>query len=332
MVAGSDAGRPAEGNAVVGRGSGGSGPGEPTIHQLRLFLALSEELHFSRTAKRLFMTQSALSQQIRDLEKRLGVRLLERTSRAVELTPAGQALLPEVRASVAATDRLRRATDAQLRQLSGELVVGAIGAESAMPHTRAVLQALHARHPAITVRIVSLNFADHVAALTRDEVDVVFLRPPVPEGIELHHLATEPRVACLSADDPLAAEERITLAQLADHPVVDVPARAPRVWWDFWAVDPRPDGTPVRYGPVVTDMEALLHAVAHGQAMCFLPAAARHLFPRPGVRYVDVIDLPPSHSALAWLEKNRTRPTVLAVRRAARSLRRSDEAEHPWGD
>ncbi|MGW7056297.1 LysR family transcriptional regulator [Streptomyces sp. NPDC054887] len=319
MVAGNDGGRAAR----------GSGTGEPTIHQLRLFLALSEELHFGRTAKRLFMTQSALSQQIRDLEKRLGVRLLERTSRIVELTPAGRALLPEIRASVAATDRLRRATDAQQRQLSGQLVVGAIGAEVAMPHTRAVLGALHARHPALGVRVVSLNFADHIAALTGDEVDVVFLRPPVPVGIELHHLATEPRVACLPAGDPLAELEHVTLAQLADHPVVDVPPPAPRVWWDFWSVNPRPDGSPVRYGPVVTDMEALLHAVAHGQAMCFLPAAARHFFPRPGVRYVDVVDLPPSHSALAWLEKNRTRPTVLAVRRAARSLRADGGGAYP---
>lgn len=79
-----------------------------------------------------------------------------------------------------------------------------------------------------------------MAALAQQEVDVVFLRPPVTEGIELHHLATEPRVACLCADHPLAALPRLTLAQLSGVPVVDIPEQVPRLWWDFWAADPAP--------------------------------------------------------------------------------------------
>ncbi|MFI9772571.1 LysR substrate-binding domain-containing protein [Streptomyces sp. NPDC052415] len=130
-------------------------------------------------------------------------------------------------------------------------------------------------------------------------------------------MATEPRVACLSADHPLAILPRLALAQLSGIPVVDIPAQAPRLWWDFGAVDPRPDGSPVRYGPVVTDMESLLHTVAAGEAMCFLPAAAREFFPRPGVRFIDVIDLAPSTSALAWLQRRRSEPTIRAIRQAA---------------
>ncbi|MFD4576683.1 LysR family transcriptional regulator, partial [Streptomyces sp. NPDC058479] len=304
-------------------GSGSERQTEPSVHQLRLFVALSEDLHFGRTAARLFITQSALSQQIRDLEQRLRIRLFERTSRTVALTSAGQALLPEARAAVDAVARVRRIAAAQARQLSGELVVGTIGAEAAMPTTRAVLRALLERHPGITVRVVSLNFADHLAALVRQEVDVMFLRPPVPAGIETRRLATEPRVACLPATDPLADATAVTLAQLAGRTVVDMPAQVPRVWWDFWAVDPRPDGSPVRYGPVVTDMESLLHAVADSEAMCFLPAAARDLFPRPGIRYVDVTDLFPCSSAVAWLAARRDEPTVAAVREAAHSAVRS---------
>lgn len=279
---------------------------------------LSEELHFRRAAARLFITQSALSQQIRDVEHRLGIRLFERTSRAVALTAAGRALLPEARAAVDAVARVRRIAAAQARQLSDQLVVGTIGAEAAMPHTRAVLRTLLQRHPRVTLQVVSLNFADHLAALVRQEVDVMFLRPPVPAGIEVHHLATEPRVACLPAGDPLAALPSLSLAQLAGRPVVSVPDEVPRVWWDFWAVDPRPDGSPVRYGPVATDMESLLHAVADGEAMCFLPAAARDLFPRPGISYVDVTDLTPCSAALAWLAERRGEPTIAAVREAAR--------------
>ncbi len=297
--------------------AGAAPAADPSIRQLRLFLALSEELHFGRAAARLFITQPALSQQIRDLEVRVGVRLFTRSSRTVALTAAGRALLPDVRATVEAADRIRRTADAQTRQLSGRLLVGSIGAEAAMPHTRAVLRALHDSHPGITVQLLSLNFVEHIAALLRQDVDVVFLRPPVPEGIELHHLATEPRVACLPADDMLAGLPRLTLAQLADHPVVAMPEEVPRVWWDFWAVDPRPDGSPVRYGPVATDMESLFHIVAGGEAICFLPAAARELFPRPSVRYLDVTDLTPSTAAMAWLSTRQSEPGIAAIRQAA---------------
>ncbi|WP_369162358.1 LysR family transcriptional regulator [Streptomyces sp. R02] len=293
---------------------------EPSIHQLRLYLTLSEELHFGRAAARLFITQPALSQQISELEKRLGVRVVERTSRTITLTEAGQALLPEARAAVEAVDRLRRVADAQMRQVSGRLIVGTMGAEASMAHTRAVLSRLQDRRPGTTVQLVNLGFGDHMAALAQREADVVFLRPPVTDDIELHHLATEPRVACLSADHPLAILPRLTLAQLSGVPVVDMPQQVPRMWWDFWAVAPRPDGSRVQYGPVVTDMESLLHTVAAGEAMCFLPAAAREYFPRPGIRYIEVVDLIPSTSALAWLRRRRSECTIRAIRQAAHEV------------
>ncbi len=280
--------------------------------------------HFGRAAASLFITQSALSQQIRGLEKRLGVRLFERTNRMVDLTDAGRTLLPAARAAVDAMVQLRRTADSQVRSVSGRLVVGTVGAEAAMPHTHAVLRALQEEgHPLLTVHMVTLDAYRFAAALQDKEVDVVFGRPPVPEGIEQQRLATEPRVASLPADDPLARLADTALAHFVGHPVVDWPPQVPRAWREFWAVDPRPDGSPVRYGPVVTDMETLLHTVARGEAMAFLPAAARDLFPRPGVRYVDVMDLPPCTSALAWLAARRDEPAITAIRQAARRVTRS---------
>ncbi|MFJ4534594.1 LysR family transcriptional regulator [Streptomyces tibetensis] len=308
------------------------GEAEPSIHQLRLFLVLGEMRHFGRAAASLFITQSALSQQIRGLEKRLGVRLFERTNRMVDLTDAGRTLLPAARAAVDAMVQLRRTADSQVRRVSGRLVVGTVGAEAAMPHTHAVLRALQEEdHPLLTVHLVTLDAYRFAAALQDKEVDVVFGRPPVPEGIEQQHLATEPRVASLPADDPLARSADTVLAHFAGHPVVDWPVQVPRAWREFWAVDPRPDGSPVRYGPVVTDMETLLHTVARGEAMAFLPAAARDLFPRPGVRYVDVRDLPPCTSALAWLAERRDEPAITAIRRAARRATRSRGLQEAGG-
>jgi DNA-binding transcriptional LysR family regulator len=296
------------------------GSAEPSTHQLRLFLVLSEELHFGRAAARLFMTQSALSRQIQDLEKRLGVLLFARDSRTVRLTDAGSALTVEARATVEAMALLRVRAGQWARTLTGHVVVGTIGAEAAMPYTSAILERLGDLHPGITVEVRSLNFTEHLHQLLSGDVDVAFLRPPVPPAIELLELATEPRVACLAAGDPLADRSEICLADLADRVFMDVPPEVPRVWWDFWAVDPRPDGTRVRYGPVVSDMEGLLLSVARGEGMCFLPAAARDFFPRPGVRYVDVVDLSPSVSALGWPAQRRLRPGVQAVREAAAAV------------
>ena len=292
----------------------------PALAALRAFEAAARLGSVRRAAEELHVTPAAVTQQIRALEDRIGVRLVDRSSRAVELTAAGQDLLPEIRGIVESVDRLRNLADRHAREISGHLIIGSVGAEAAMPYTRALLDGLHARHPKVTVEIRLLNFVEHVRALAQGDVDAALVRPPVPPGIQLHHLATEPRVAVICSDDPLAAGSSVTLAGLAGRTVVDVPPEIPRVWWDFWAVDPRPDGSPVRYGPVVNDVEALLHAVATGKAMSFLPSAARDLFPRPGVRYLDVTDLSPCTSALAWLPKNRNRPTIAALRQVAQTI------------
>ncbi|MEU3409743.1 LysR family transcriptional regulator [Streptomyces sp. NPDC006658] len=290
---------------------------DPSTHQLRLFLVLAHELHFGRAAARMFMTQPAFSQQISALEKRIGVLLIERSSRKVELTAAGVALLPEIRSVVAAVSRLRQAAGEQARDVSGHLALGAIGGEAAMPYTHAVLTRLRATHPHLTYEMHSLGFAEQFEVLARGEADAVFLLPPLPPGFQSLQLSTGQRVACMSADDPLANQKCIVLAQLADHTVLDMPPRVPRAWWDFWTVNPRPNGKPVRYGMAVTDVEAMLLAVARDQGIVFLPAAARHLFPRPGVAYLNVTDLPPFTVALAWLPQHRSRPTLAALRQAA---------------
>lgn len=298
----------------------------PSVQQLESFLALAEELHFGRAAARLFLTQPALSRQLQALEERLDVLLVQRSRRHVEITAAGEALLPKARAVVEAMAGLCRAAGAHARQVDGRLVIGSIGAEAAMPYTRAILDELHTRHPRLRTSVRGLDLATHFDALERGEVDVMFLRPPVPAGIETLLLASEPRVACLPADDPLAGRDEVRLAELAGRTVVDIPPPCPRVWWRFWAADPRPDGSVVRYGPMVPDMEALLLAVSRGEAMAFLPAAARHFFPRPGVGYVAVPDLPPGTAALAWTARNRALPTIVAIRQAAAAVLRRTPA------
>jgi hypothetical protein len=203
------------------------------------------------------------------------------------------------------------------------LVLGFIAGDAAMPHTHAILNELHTRHPRITVELRSLPFDDQFDSLATGKVQAAFLRPPLPPGLRSLHLATEPRVASLSAADPLVALESqrpVLLTDLADHLVVDVPAQSPRAWWDDWAVNPRPDGTAVRFGPVAADIEALLNTVARGTAMSFLPAAARRFYARPGIAYIEVADAPTTASTLAWMPADRDFPALQALLEAAQAV------------
>ncbi|MFI6026582.1 LysR family transcriptional regulator [Amycolatopsis magusensis] len=295
----------------------GSWPSAPTVDQLRVFLVLAEELHFGRAAARLYMSQPTLSRQLSALERRLGVEVIARTSRSARMTAAGTALLPDALAVLQAARKLRQAADHHARGLTGRVVIGTVGAEAAMEHTTLVLAELRRQHPALELDIRLLDLGAQFPSLSTGQVDAVFCRPPAPDDIGTHHLQTEPRVVCLPTGDPLAGREHVTLAELDDRVFLSFPPESPRAWRDFWAVDPRPSGTPVRYGPVVRDMEALFVEVARGEAICFQPAAAQRFFPRPGIQYVTVSDLPPCTSALAWHLTTADRPAITALRQAA---------------
>lgn len=300
----------------------GIGRGSPSIHQLRLFLVLAEELHFGRAAQRVFLTQPALSQQIRSLERRLGMSLVERDTRSVELTHAGETLLPAIRSVVESMGHLQDLADLQLRQVSGHLVLGVMGGEGAQPYTHEIIAELRGRNPEITVEIRSLDFARQFDDVAKGAVDAAVIEQPAPSGLQTLDLSTHRRIVLLPASDPLARDDGppVTLADLSGYTYIDMPPGTSHEWWESWCINPRPDGTFLRYGPVVHDMEAAMLAVASGQGIIFLPAVARSLYPRRGIAYVDVADLPPGTSALAWAPGNRSRPAVSALRAAARAV------------
>lgn len=221
---------------------------------------------------------------------------------------------------VDAMARLLQAADVHAGTTRGRLRIGSLGAEAAMPYAQAILARLRGSHADLETEVRNLSFVDMFSKLSTGEVDAAFLRGPLPPGIQSLHLATETRVVCLPADDPLADRDVLTLAQLADRVVVDMPPEVPRSWWDHLTVNPRPDGTPVRFGPVVRDTESMVLAVTQQQAITFLPAAARRLYPRAGLTYVDVPELGVSTAELAWLPENRDKPAVSALREVARQV------------
>ncbi|WP_051300846.1 LysR family transcriptional regulator [Actinomadura rifamycini] len=300
----------------------------PGAHQLQLFLVLAEELHFRRSAQRVFMSQSAFSQQISALERRLGLDLVERTTRRVALTPAGAALVPYARAVVDATAELQAAV-AALDRPPERLVVGAFEAITAVEPVPTMMNELRARHPQVEVEFVRTGFADTVRTLLDGEVDAALLALPVPEGIQTLPLASGPRCAVMAEADPLAGKGPLTVADLADRPFIGFSPDIPKAFRDFWSVDPRPDGSPIRYtSHEVADYESALSAIALGEGIEFVPEVARYLYPRPGVAYVEVTDLEPWTIALAWRPEDRDAPGVAAFRRAARTAL---EDRASWG-
>ncbi|GHC45357.1 LysR family transcriptional regulator [Streptomyces cinnamoneus] len=273
---------------------------DPSPHQLRLLLALAEELHFGRAARRLFVSQPAFSRQIRALEEHLGVSLVERSTRRVELTPAGEALLPQARAVVEAVDELLRAAEAVAHPAAQDRVV--IGSYiSALPALRILLDELRGRHSGPDVEWRAVDNIAQVRAPLDGEVDAVICYGPMPADFETLRLGSEARFACIPETHPLAERESVTLADLADLPVIGYSPHVRREYREFWAADPRPDGTPVRYSDhIATTLEDCVSLASLGHGTRFITESTLALMPRPGVRFVPVTDLPPCTALLAW--------------------------------
>ncbi|TVL90282.1 LysR family transcriptional regulator [Streptomyces sp. SAJ15] len=289
---------------------------DPSAHRLRLLLVLAEELHFGRAAKRLFISQPAFSRQIRTLEEHLGVPLVERSTRRVELTPAGEALLPRMRAAVDALDALRGAAEAEARPAEPDRVVLG-GYVSGLPALRILVDELRKRHAVPEVEWRAVGPVEQARVVLDGEVDGVACYGPMPEGLRTLRLATEPRFVCLADTHPLADREALTLADLADEPVIGFPPEMGREWRDFWAADPRPDGKPVRYTDQTgVTLEACVSLVSLGNGIRFVSGSSRELLPWPGVRFIPVTDLPPCTALLAWSASRPPSPAFGSLLRA----------------
>jgi DNA-binding transcriptional LysR family regulator len=206
------------------------------------------------------------------------------------------------------------------------MVIGSFEAMTSVDPIPAVLDELRRARPRLDVEVLRIGF-DAATAILRGEVDAAFVALPVPDGIQTLPLTGGPRGAAMSSDNALADRGAdggpLTLADLADQPHIGWSERVPKVYRDFWAVDPRPDGEPVRYSPhAVLDYESALPLIAMGEGIQLPPDAARWLYPRPGVSYVEVTGLQPWTAALAWLPGKRDEPFVAALREATRDVLR----------
>jgi DNA-binding transcriptional LysR family regulator len=194
------------------------------LRHLRYFVQVAEDLHFARAAQHLGISQPPLSQQIRALEDELEVRLLDRTSRSVALTPAGRLFLDEARAT------LRQADHAALiarRAARGELGEVTIGFNASAPFIPAITRAIHqfrSTYPDVRLRLLEMGGPALLEAVADRGVDLAFLRrarrPDLPDTISAVSLLTEGLVAAMRPDHRLAAREGIRLRDLEGEPLL----------------------------------------------------------------------------------------------------------------
>jgi len=201
---------------------------EYSLRELECFLAVAEELSFTRAAERLRLAQPPLSRHIRSLEEKLEVRLFERSQRHVSLTDAGHAFREEARDIL---PRLRRAGEAAKRAALGETDRVAVGFVSAVlsPELVAVFTAFRRRHPSIRLHLHDLLPSQQIEALARGELDVAFvgLAPErLPSGLVTTPWLEEPLMAFLPPDHRLSGRKEIRLADLAEEPFVMISAAA----------------------------------------------------------------------------------------------------------
>ncbi len=275
--------------------------------ELRYYVAVAEELHFGRAAERLGIAQPPLSRAIRQLERRLGVTLLERTSRAVTMTEAGEALLHEGRAVLDAVEAAERRTRRAAHATTGAPgVVLATKAGASTELLAKLLDAYAAEPDAVPVEVLLSGIGEQSRVLRDGRADVALLHLPFDDvaGFDVEELRTEGQVALLPAGHPLTARPHLLLADLTDVPGLPLPR---------W---PAADGTYADGpGPPAHDHAQLVQLIALGRACAIVPESGRVLV-RGDVAVVPVLDASAVTTVIAWPPHSRSRGVAGLVRTA----------------
>jgi DNA-binding transcriptional LysR family regulator len=257
------------------------------LRHLRAFVAVAEELHFGRAARRLGVAQPPLSQLIRRLERDLGVALFTRTNRRVALTEAGAVLLPEARRiardAEAAVDLVRRAQRGEV----GRLTLGFVGSatDAVLP---AILRAYRAECPEVMLDLRQLTSTEQAAALRAGALTAGLLRPPLDPthaaALAGETLLREPLVVALPHDHRLAGRGRVALKDLAGEPWILYPRERQPATYDQILAACRRAGFAPRVVQEAVEMQTIAGLVAAGLGVSLVPASVAGLRPA-GVVY-----------------------------------------------
>jgi DNA-binding transcriptional LysR family regulator len=295
------------------------------LRELRLFLTLAEELHFGRTAEKLQLTPSRVSQSVRALEDKLGAQLVQRTSRRVRLTPFGEQFQGEVAPVIEQLDGVLERTNSAARSLEGTLRLGLLSGPSGGPHLVEIINAFESLHPECTVEVEQMAWDDPVASLREDEVDVMATWVPLGQAdlVVGPTLSRQPRVLAVAKGHPLAERDTVDFEELADHRIVRFD-RGPKELREAVTPSRTPKGRPIRGARVGEDERAVLDLpvrIARSDlAFPTVPSAIPYMG-ELDLAFVPIKGMPQLRSALVWRRPARD-PKLRAFIRVAKDVPR----------
>ena len=268
------------------------------LRLLRYFIAVAEELHFGRAAKRLGIAQPPLSTAIRTFERQLGVELLRRTSRSVQLTPAGESLLRGGRRVLAVYAETLAEVEAQVRGEQSRLRIG-FDATTVAATTRFVRTFAEA-HPKIEIDLTSLSWGSGHEELADGTVDVAIVRLPVSDPtFEVRVVFEEARVAVLNANHRYAHRDTLTLADLQSEALV-LPRGTHGGWSGDQVIISRLTDAARAAAPPAASIEELIIRVAAGHGIGVMPSSLADSLRNATFVHVPIVDAPASAVALVW--------------------------------
>jgi DNA-binding transcriptional LysR family regulator len=302
---------------------------ECELREIRVFLAVAQELHFGRAADRLQITPSYVSQIVRTLETRVGGPLFDRTSRRVGLTPTGEQLLNEIApAYQQLQDALTRAREAATG-VAGTLRIGSYFTFNAGPHMTDIVEVFVARHPGCRVEFINTGYQQSYVDLLRDgELEMLATRLPLSDADMTVGpiLSREERMLVVARGDPLAERASIVYEDLADRVLTDAHA-VPRETMDAFVPPVTPSGRVLKRFHN-RDADDIMMRVALGEQVHPTVRSFTNHLSHPGVTAVPIRDLPPSETALVWLTDNHSAKIEAFARAAADVLARTELAAY----
>jgi len=283
------------------------------VRHLWLFLAVAEEQHFGRAARRLDMSQPPLTEQIQALEQALKVKLFERSRRGAQLTPVGAAILPAVRKFAEQLERLEFSVREAVAGRSGVLTIGAISS-AMLDVLPPLVERLKSEYPQLTISVKEIDSAEAVPALEAGDIDLAFARLEGELGgtIQSLPLAQDRLAVAMPRNHAMADVPRIRLAALAEEDFVMFSRQVSPVYFDSLVASCRSNGFSPRILHEVRSVASQVAFVGCGQGIALVPASLKKLAPenvvfRPLKENLSVVT-----TAIAW-DAARENPLVAAV-------------------
>jgi DNA-binding transcriptional LysR family regulator len=275
------------------------------LRHLHYFIAVAEELHFSRAAQRLHISQPPLSQQIRGLEDELGVKLFERT------TEAGKVFLEHSYGVLAQLEQAIEVTQRIGRGEVGRLAIGFVGSAtySVLPD---ILRVFREQFPAVELQLHELTTQEQIQALHHKQVDVGIVRSAIIEpGLSTECVLQESLVLALPQTHPLSAQTKVSLYALADESFILFPAKMGPIFYEQIINICQQAGFRPKVAQEAIQMQTIIGLVAAGLGIAFVPASLQN-FHRSGVIYRSLQEQTPKTGLyLAW-QQHDSSPVIRA--------------------